>query len=59
MAAWSSSAIGFADTKRRKYAGLVPATWVLRVQAVGTQLVDINNGSVAIGQLHGFTIVAT
>jgi hypothetical protein len=41
------------DSFRSKYPSLVATSWMLEVQTVGLQFPKINNGRLAIGQLHG------
>jgi hypothetical protein len=49
--------IGFPDTDRSEYPRLATAAWVLWVQAVLSQLPDLDNGARAIGQLYESSIV--
>ena len=44
--------IGLPDSDRCKHPCLVSAAWMQRVQAVLLQLPTIDNGMLAIGQLH-------
>ena len=50
--------IGFPHTNRSEDPCFVTTAWVLWVQAVLSQLADIDNGACTIGQLHERFIVA-